>query len=264
MKQKLVFLDIDGTLVDKLETIHPSTVRAVELARRNGHRLFISSGRYKAIMPHCIRNMSFEDGVFAAGAHVVCDSKVIFDRCFTPGDYDRIVSVLMKHNAMTVIESRYSDDMLAQTFREEFSAMKSWILSLGGRFLETTPAGLDCIGKFVYKSADCSNEQLQAELDGIAKVVTLSYPDSTTGGEVMLPDVNKSVGISEVLRYCGADIEDTVAIGDGGNDIEMLEFCKLGVAMGNAPDIVKAHADIVTDRIENDGLYKAFEMCGLI
>ena len=80
----------------------------------------------------------------------------------------------------------------------------------------------------------------------------------------MLPDVNKSVGISEVLRYCGADIEDTVAIGDGGNDIEMLEFCKLGVAMGNAPDIVKAHADIVTDRIENDGLYKAFEMCGLI
>ena len=44
----------------------------------------------------------------------------------------------------------------------------------------------------------------------------------------------------------------------------MLEFCKLGGAMGNAPDIVKAHADIVTDRIENDGLYKAFEMCGLI
>ena len=52
MKQKLVFLDIDGTLVDKLETIHPSTVKAVELARKNGHRLFISSGRYKSIVPH--------------------------------------------------------------------------------------------------------------------------------------------------------------------------------------------------------------------
>jgi len=76
--------------------------------------------------------------------------------------------------------------------------------------------------------------------------------------------VNKSVGIQKVLEYYGADAADTIAIGDGSNDIEMLDFCALGVAMGNAPDIVKQHADIVTDRIENDGLYKAFEMLELI
>jgi hydroxymethylpyrimidine pyrophosphatase-like HAD family hydrolase len=67
-----------------------------------------------------------------------------------------------------------------------------------------------------------------------------------------------------VLEYFAGDIADTIAIGDGCNDIEMLDLCATGVAMGNASDIVKAHADIVTDRIDNDGLYKAFETLGLI
>ena len=264
MKQKLVFLDIDGTLVDKLEYIHPSTIDAVNKARSNGHKLFISSGRYRGIMPHCIRNMGFTDGVFAAGANVICGGEVIYNRSFTPQQYDRIVSVLVAHNALTVIESPEHEDFLAQTFREEFSGMRDWIISLGGRFLQDTPKGLDNIGKFVYKSADCPNEQLAGELGSICKIVTMSYPDSTSGGEVMLPDVDKSVGITKILEHLGADISDTIAIGDGGNDIEMLDFCATSVAMGNAPDIVKAHADIITDRIDNDGLYKAFVTCGLI
>ena len=264
MKSKLVFLDIDGTLVDKLETIHLSTITAVEKARANGHKLFISSGRYKGIVPKCLAPLHLDDGVFAAGANVFCDGRVIFDRTFELYIYDRIVAALIRHRAMIVVETLESEIMLGETYRDDFEMMKDWILSLGGSFAQQTPKSISTAGKFVYKSADCTNEQLQSELGSICKIVTMSYPDSSAGGEIMLPDVNKSVGISEVLRYCGADIEDTVAIGDGGNDIEMLEFCKLGVAMGNAPDIVKAHADIVTDRIENDGLYKAFEMCGLI
>ncbi len=264
MQEKFVFLDIDGTLVDKLETIHPSTVTAIEKARSNGHKLFISSGRYAGIMPRCLAPLGFTDGVFAAGANVICDNKVIYDRTFPAQIYDRIVSALVRHGAMTVIESFESEDMLGETYRAEFEMMRSWIISLGGRFIEQTPKGLTNVGKFVYKDSDCTNEQLQSELGSICKIVTMSYPDSSAGGEIMLPDVNKSVGIQKVLEYYGADVTDTIAIGDGGNDIEMLDFCKLSVAMGNAPDIVKHHADIVTDRIDNDGLYKAFETLGLI
>ena len=222
MKPKFVFLDIDGTLVDKLETIHPSTVTAVELARRNGHKLFISSGRYKGIMPRCLAPLEFTDGVFAAGANVICGGKVIYNRTFSPENYDRIISALIRHGAFTVIESQLGDD------------------------------------------ADCTNEELQKELGDICNVVTMSYPDSSTGGEIMQAGVNKSVGIHKVLEHYGADVSDTIAIGDGANDIEMLDLCGIGVAMGNAAEIVKQHADIVTDRIENDGLYKAFNMLELI
>lgn len=264
MKHKLVFLDIDGTLVDKLETIHPSTIKAVELARANGHRLFISSGRYRGIMPRCLAPLNFTDGVFAAGANVFCGGKVIFDSTFEPHVYDRIITALIKHRAMIVVETLESEMLLGENWRSEFEVMKQWILSLGGSFVQRAPKSLSTIGKFVYKSADCTNEQLQSELADICNVITLSYPDSSTGGEIMQLGVNKSVGIKKLLEYLGADAADTIAIGDGCNDIEMLDFCGASVAMGNAPDIVKAHADIITDRIDNDGLYKAFETLGLI
>ena len=59
-------------------------------------------------------------------------------------------------------------------------------------------------------------------------------------------------------------MEDTIAIGDGFNDILMIEYCNIGVAMGNAKDEVKKHADIVADRVEDDGLYKVLKELNLI
>lgn len=261
---KIVFLDIDGTLVDKLETIHPSTVKAVELARKKGHKLFISSGRYRNILPKCLAPLAFTDGVFASGASVICDNKQVFNSVFTAGQYDRITGVMISHKAMLVAESFENEDFLGDTYDDRFKMMRDWILSLGGRFIPRAQKGLDNIGKFVYKSADCPAKILESELGDICDIVMLSYPGDDSGGEIMQKGMNKSIGIEKVLEYYGADIEDTIAIGDGGNDIEMLSYCKVGVAMGNAPEQVKAHADIITDRIENDGLYKAFETCGLL
>ena len=55
-----------------------------------------------------------------------------------------------------------------------------------------------------------------------------------------------------------------VAVGDSENDVEMIRLAALGIAMGNATDGAKAAADAVTDTLENDGLYKAFEMAGML
>jgi hypothetical protein len=124
--------------------------------------------------------------------------------------------------------------LLGENWRSEFEGTKRWILSLGGRFVQQAPKSLSTVGKFVYKSADCTNRQLQSELGDICNVVTLTYPDSSAGGEIMQLGVNKSLGIKKVLEYFGGDIADTIAIGDGCNDIEMLDLCATGVAMGDA------------------------------
>jgi hypothetical protein len=55
-----------------------------------------------------------------------------------------------------------------------------------------------------------------------------------------------------------------IAFGDGANDIDMLEYAGIGVAMGNASDIAKASADMVTERIDADGIYLALKKIGLI
>ena len=61
-----------------------------------------------------------------------------------------------------------------------------------------------------------------------------------------------------------ADMRDTIAFGDANVDIPMLECCAYGVAMGSGGAEIKAIADYVTDAVDKDGLYKAFDKLGLL
>ena len=70
-------------------------------------------------------------------------------------------------------------------------------------------------------------------------------------------DNSKAVGIENVLSHFGIDRTECIAFGDGGNDIEMLEYCGIGVAMGNADDTVKSHADYVTTSVDDEGIEQA-------
>ena len=67
-----------------------------------------------------------------------------------------------------------------------------------------------------------------------------------------------------MCRHFGIDVTDTMAIGDGGNDIPMLRHAGIGVAMGNANETVKAEADYVTDTVDQDGIAKALQHFGLV
>ena len=90
----------------------------------------------------------------------------------------------------------------------------------------------------------------------------------TTGdiieGEILVKGISKASGIDRVLEYFGADLKDTVALGDSTNDLPMIEHAGLGIAMGNASDQVKEIADYTTTAVDEDGLYNAFKYAGLI
>ena len=74
----------------------------------------------------------------------------------------------------------------------------------------------------------------------------------------------KQNGILEVLKNYHISIDETMAFGDGHNDIDMLKLVNIGIAMGNANDEVKEAADEVTDNIDHDGIYKALKKHHLI
>ena len=85
----------------------------------------------------------------------------------------------------------------------------------------------------------------------------------------MLADITakgdtKQKGIDEIIRYFGIKLEETMAFGDGGNDITMLRHAAIGVAMGQAKEDVKAAADYVTAPIDEDGISKAMKHFGII
>ena len=83
-------------------------------------------------------------------------------------------------------------------------------------------------------------------------------------GDLGVKDINKAHAIDVLLEHLGAERSETIAFGDAKIDIPMLEYCEVGVAMGNGGPEILAMADLVTDDVEADGLYKAFEKLGLL
>lgn len=83
-------------------------------------------------------------------------------------------------------------------------------------------------------------------------------------GDLGVKDINKSHAIDVFLEHLGAMRSDTIAFDDAKIDIPMLKYCEIGVAMGNGGLEILAMADFVTDDVESDGLYKAFDRLGLL
>ena len=82
--------------------------------------------------------------------------------------------------------------------------------------------------------------------------------------DIVPEGLSKSYGAARILERIGVTREECMAFGDGGNDIPIIEYAGIGVAMGNATDDVKAAADYVTDTVDEDGVVTALERFGVL
>jgi Cof subfamily protein (haloacid dehalogenase superfamily) len=106
------------------------------------------------------------------------------------------------------------------------------------------------------------------EQAGIYPLSVLKYCKATRWNayamDIIPSSGSKKEGIKRVLEYYKIPLENTMAFGDGENDIEMLEYVAIGIAMGNAGEKVKKAADYVTDGVDDDGILHALEHYHLI
>ena len=87
------------------------------------------------------------------------------------------------------------------------------------------------------------------------------YPTFT---DIVCKGNSKQLGMDKIMERFGITLEETMAFGDGGNDISMLRHAGIGIAMGNANDTVKASANYVTDSVDEDGIWNALKHFNLI
>ena len=78
-------------------------------------------------------------------------------------------------------------------------------------------------------------------------------------GEVGINGIHKATGMKRYLEYVGIPREDSIAIGDGPNDLQMMDYAGIGIAMGNAVDALKSMAEYITDDVDHQGIVKAFQ-----
>ena len=271
MSKKLLALDIDGTLTNTQKDITPATLEKIIEAQEKGHIVAIASGRplpgirkiadtieldrfggyVLAFNGGRIVDYSTGEVVYQA----VLDNDVvrdIYDYCLKAGcgmvtyDGDRVITgtvffVIVIYGLQLFIDGymtfeasiNHMEIMRIDNFREYID------FPLNKCLLTADPDKAEKI------------EQELAEKFGDQLNIFRSEPYFV---EIMPPNVHKATSLEKLLEVLDMDRKDLVACGDGYNDLTMIEYAGVGVAMANAQDIVKEHADYITLSNDEDGL----------
>ena len=271
MTPKVLFFDIDGTLLDYTGKMPASAKEALRQARLAGHQLVICSGR----SGHQLSDWMFTDfdGIInCTGARVIFKQNVIYEHFVPREDVRRAREVLEAANGVLVAQTEECT-ILSQ---ESYTFMKDYLVKmgrsqkrierlLGNAVISPQMEAYDNIKKFFYHRSEKTVEQLENELGDIFTVEASSFlKDACDSGEITCKGINKSYGMQLYIQRQGFSKEDTIAFGDGPNDLDMLSFAGIGVAMGNARDTVKANADFITRDVEQDGIAYALKELGIL
>lgn len=257
------FFDIDGTILPVGQNIPQSALKAFERAKAEGHRLFFCTGRSPFELTDQLCELPFDGGVFSAGANVIVDGKTIFSRFLTSEQRAFFFDVAERFGLLWIIQSddgsyvtQEAVDWYCEITRRVYNRS---IAFKGFNVVKTFPAGKPIVKMFILSKDGLVLEARKALEGPLHSVNNTNGLPPEFAAELMGPDVTKASGIARVLTYLGEDISSTVGIGDGENDIEMIETCRLGIAMGNACGSLKEKADFVTADINDDGLARAME-----
>lgn len=258
---RLVALDMDGTLLNENQKISDRVKKAIAYARKKGVKVILSSGRgFKGIEKY-VKELELDELVISLNGAVVTDS---------PGN-NTVFSIHMEPDiTRRIIELQREDDIFAIYFEgmkmyvEEINEKALYFSNFEGvklipvgnmlEFYNSQPIGkMLMIGehdKFV-----AFRERLLEEL-GQHINVTFSLPNFLEAYSI---NVSKGIILHKVAEYYGLEREEVIAIGDGENDISMIEYAGLGVAMGNAMDSAKNAADLIAKSNAEDGVAHIIE-----
>lgn len=276
--RKIIFLDVDGTLVDYENRLPPSAVTAIRQARKCGHRVYICTGRSKAEVYPELWNIGLDGMIGGNGSYVEDNGRIVMHRLITPGQCRRIVDWLHGRGLEFYLES--NNGLFASERFEE--AAQSAIRLYSKR--KERPGAEQMTVRDAFPDMIFGGELYRDDLNKVSFLLSSyqdfldardAFPDLKAGtwggkgeealfGDLGVKDIDKAVAVETLVRYIQADMADTIAFGDAKVDIPMLECCAYGVAMGNGGPEIKAAADHVTAPVDEDGLYLAFEKLGLL
>lgn len=251
---KAVFFDIDGTLVSfKTHVVPQSAIEALEELRKKGIKVFIATGRHRKSINN-LGDLQFDGYVTLNGGY-----------CFAGKD-----DVIYKHSIPdkdieALIRYQKTEDSFPCAFVQEEEIFMNYTdksvdeIFLMLNFPEPPIRPVDEIyGKTVYQLIAFFTADQEKRIMPI-----LSHCESTRWNplftDVVPTGSSKRIGIDKMLEHFGIALNECMAFGDGGNDIQMLRHAGIGIAMGNAEEEVKQSADYVTDAVDEDGIFNALK-----
>lgn len=275
---KIIFLDVDGTLVNYENQLPASAVDAIHKAKASGHLVYMCTGRSKAEVYPELWEIGLDGLIGGNGSYVESGGDVVFEQTLSLDVATRVVDWLKERGLEFYLESNNGLFGSENFITAGEPVIRKYALGKGAAGAEeaTVPS--------VFPEMIFGAELYRDDLNKISFILgdyqdfldaKVAFPELKAGtwggvgelalfGDLGVGNVSKAHAIDELLSYLGADQADTFAFGDAKVDIPMLEYCNVGVAMGNGGEEIKAMADYITNAVDEDGLYNAFVHFGLI
>ena len=277
----VIFTDIDGTLYDFDLKMPASAVEAIRKLKANGHRIYMVTGRSKAENSQELWDLDFDGIICGNGSYIESHGEIIYYEHLSYDQCKRIVDWCESrglgfyeesNNGLFGSETFFEKDGVESIIRYK-KAKGATAEELENVSLEDSLHGLVRGAELYREDVNKISFVLHSYEDYLE--AKKEFPDLTVStwggkgeapifGDAGIPDADKAKAIGTLLEYLGEDVQNTIAIGDAKVDIPMLEYCAIGIAMGSGGEEIRAMADYVTDDVDKDGFYKAFEHFGLI
>ena len=254
---RAAFFDIDGTLMaHNLGAVPEDTLQALQSLKKKGIYVFTSTGRHILELDELgISPLGFDGHVLLNGQLCLDGERRVL--AAAPVPQEDIRNILPFFEKKEIPMSFVEKDMIYASFiddrvRTAQKAISSELPRLGKWrggtvYLVNVFADDDAVGRLMEQMPHCR--------------VTRWNP---YGVDIIAKEGGKEKGMEQLLKHFGISREETIAFGDGENDMEMLEYAGIGVAMGNAEEKVKQCADYVTGDTDKGGIPSALRHYGIL
>ncbi|ADU30602.1 Cof-type HAD-IIB family hydrolase [Evansella cellulosilytica] len=263
MKYSMIVLDLDDTLLLEDLTIGNHTKKALMKAQELGVKVVLASGRPTFAMQHLVKELSLDKyGSYILpfnGAKIInCKTDdSLFSSTLNPKTVHHLYELSQREN---VFIHSYIGDTIITDKNNEYTEIEAKITGLP---IKEVSSFIDTIQEPVVKVLMCHapeklvkvENKLKEEL-GDSLSIFRSKPYFL---EFIEPGVTKGSSLEKLINHLGINRSEIIAVGDSYNDLEMIKFAGLGVAMGNAPEDIKEIADYVTDTNINEGVASVVE-----
>jgi len=258
---KLVALDMDGTMLNGDRELSDRVKLAIQQVRKKGVKVVLSSGRNFNGIKRFIDKLGLDELVMNLNGALVYDSSgenLVFSESIDSKACKSVIEICEECGAFVILfigKEAYVDKYTKEAeFFENHDKVKVTPVGMLSKFYTNQPAAkLMMVGENV-------------ELQRIRTKIQSSLGDKTNVAfslpyflEVYSSKISKGLMLQKVAEYYGIKTEEVIAMGDGENDLSMIEYAGLGIAMGNAMESVKKRADFITKSNTEDGVAYALE-----
>ena len=258
MKKRMIFFDIDGTLLNHNKSLPASTKKAISRLKELGHELAIATGRAPFMFEDLRNELGIHTYVSFNGQYVVYNGKPVYTNPLDKKELLSLTDYAFERNNPLIYE--HHDKMYANI--EDHPYIKEGIGSLKISHQPIFDPKFYRENEIYQSLLFCTAEEEEAYREKFSKFEFVRWHEFSM--DVLPTGGSKAIGIKALIQTLGIPMDYVYAFGDGLNDIEMLTFVKNSVAMGDAVDQVKKAAKYVTKPVDEDGILRGLELVGLL